>query len=348
MKSHRYIIVGAGLTGLSVAYRLMKSGIEDFILLEGRSRIGGRILTADGIDLGAAWFQQHHDRIHKILEELGMFSFEQYVSGKGIIASKSGTPLQYFEGDSNGLPTYRIAGGSIKLIQRLADEFPHKIQMQTKVVKVENTSVGLKLHTKNEVFKCHKAVICIPPKLAYQMVFEPSLPNQLNDLMQKTHTWMSHAIKVGLTFSSPFWRKQGFSGIVFGQSSPITEMYDHSSFDGNVFGLMGFVKDELRFLPEEERKRIILNFLENVFGKEINKYIDYSEKDWSKDDFTSIKDGETLPYKLFYGNALFNRPYHNGKLFFAAAETSYSNGGYMDGAIASGFETADKMVQDIT
>ncbi|WP_394972954.1 flavin monoamine oxidase family protein [uncultured Croceitalea sp.] len=348
MASYKYIIVGAGLTGLSVAYQLMKSGIEDFILLEGRNRIGGRILTEGGIDLGAAWFQQHHDRVREILQELEMVSFEQYVSGKGIITSKSGAPIQYFEAGANGLPTYRIAEGSNKLIEQLAKGFPHKIQLQTKIIKVENTSEGLKLYTKTKVFKCHKAVVCIPPKLACQMVFEPSLPNPLIELMQKTYTWMSHAIKVGLTFSSPFWREQGFSGIVFGQSSPVTEMYDHSSLDGKVFGLMGFVNEELHFVSEEERKRIIINFLENLFGKEINNHLTYSDKDWSKDNFTSIEDGKTLPYKSFYGNALFNKSYHNEKLFFAAAETSYINGGYMDGAIVSGFETANKMIQDIT
>ena len=348
LKNFKHIIVGAGLTGLSVAYQLTKLGIEDFILLEGRNRIGGRILTENNIDFGAVWFQEHHFHIQEILQELGLSGFEQYILGKGIIASKSGVPIEYFEQDSSYPPVYRINGSSVSLIERMAESFSHKIKVQTKITKVENTEEGIVLHAENEIYRCQQAVICIPPKLVHQIGFEPNLPNQLNELLKQTHTWMSQAIKIGLTFSSPFWREKGFSGVVFGQSSPITEMYDHSSLDGKVFGLMGFVNEEFRFESQEKRKRRILNFLENLFGKEINNYITYSEKDWAKEEFTTIGTSDSLPYKTFYGSTLFNKPYYNGKLFFAAAEMALINGGYMDGAIASGFETVNRMMKNNT
>ncbi len=348
LMNFKYIIVGGGLAGLSVGYQFMKSGVEDFIILEGRNRIGGRVLTEKGTDLGAIWFQQHHLHIRKILEELGMVSFEQYILGKGIIVSKPGAPIHYFEEDSNNLPAYRIAGGSIKLVERMVEGFSNKIRFETEVIKIENTSEGLIIQARNEIFKCHNAAICIPPRLASRIDFKPDLPSQLSELMQKTYTWMSQAIKFGLTFSNPFWREKGFSGVVFGQSSPITEMYDHSSLDETVFGLMGFINEEFRGVSREKRKQIILDFLENLFGKEIRNYIIYSEKDWAKDNFTSIKGSGPLPYKSFYGNVLFNKPYYNGKLFFAAAEMSYINAGYMDGAIANGFESANKMIENIT
>ena len=41
----KIIIVGAGMAGLSAANHLLKNNITDFVLLEGRNRVGGRIIA---------------------------------------------------------------------------------------------------------------------------------------------------------------------------------------------------------------------------------------------------------------------------------------------------------------
>lgn len=46
-KKHKIIIIGAGIGGLSCAAHLVQNGISDFVILEARSRIGGRILSID-------------------------------------------------------------------------------------------------------------------------------------------------------------------------------------------------------------------------------------------------------------------------------------------------------------
>ena len=55
----KVVIVGAGLAGISAADQLHQNGIE-FRILEGRSRIGGRIFTMETengqkLELGANW-----------------------------------------------------------------------------------------------------------------------------------------------------------------------------------------------------------------------------------------------------------------------------------------------------
>ncbi|KAM3958943.1 LOW QUALITY PROTEIN: peroxisomal N(1)-acetyl-spermine/spermidine oxidase [Aphomia sociella] len=53
------IIIGGGMAGLSAANYLIKNGMEDFIILEARKRIGGRIISIPiknhNIELGANW-----------------------------------------------------------------------------------------------------------------------------------------------------------------------------------------------------------------------------------------------------------------------------------------------------
>lgn len=41
------VIIGAGMAGLSAANHLMQNGRSDFLILEARSRIGGRIISID-------------------------------------------------------------------------------------------------------------------------------------------------------------------------------------------------------------------------------------------------------------------------------------------------------------
>ena len=79
------VIVGAGLSGLLIGYRLKSLGIP-FQILEARGRVGGRIYTrlstnATPVEMGATWFGDQHVHLKKLLEELGIGYFEQYMNG---------------------------------------------------------------------------------------------------------------------------------------------------------------------------------------------------------------------------------------------------------------------------
>jgi monoamine oxidase len=54
MSHGKTVVVGAGLAGLSAARSLAAAG-HDVEIVEARDRIGGRVHTVDGIDLGAHW-----------------------------------------------------------------------------------------------------------------------------------------------------------------------------------------------------------------------------------------------------------------------------------------------------
>uniref|UniRef100_A0A336M9Q4 CSON013814 protein n=1 Tax=Culicoides sonorensis TaxID=179676 RepID=A0A336M9Q4_CULSO len=56
---YKIIIIGAGISGLSSGVHLLQNNISDFLILEARNRIGGRIISIDmggkKVELGANW-----------------------------------------------------------------------------------------------------------------------------------------------------------------------------------------------------------------------------------------------------------------------------------------------------
>ena len=343
-KSAKYIIVGAGLSGLTAAYQLLKAGEKDFFVLESRDRIGGRILTNDKIDFGATWFQNHHNNVSALLKELNIAKFLQYSKGRSVLVYSTMAPEHYFDSDPNAPSAFRIVNNSQSMIQNLADTMPNKIRVETVVKEISDQKDKLFLETNKGTFAAEKVILTVPPKIANTIKYSPELPNELVQVMEKTHTWMSNAIKVGLTFETPFWRDKNLSGTVIGQVGAVTELYDHTDVEDDNFALMGFVNEGLRDVSSPERKARILEYLSKYLGQEIMDFKTYEEKDWSKDMNTSNETIKSVYLSPSYGDSAFKEMYLKGKLLFSGAETSPVHGGYMDGAIYSGLFAAKKIL----
>lgn len=77
-KKPKVLIIGAGFSGLAAAYALYKKNI-DFVILEARSRMGGRVFSHNidprenlVIELGAEWVGASHLRMIELCEEMGL------------------------------------------------------------------------------------------------------------------------------------------------------------------------------------------------------------------------------------------------------------------------------------
>lgn len=59
MSNARIVIVGAGISGISSAAKLIENGFHNLVILEAENRIGGRVHTvpfaSNVLDLGGQW-----------------------------------------------------------------------------------------------------------------------------------------------------------------------------------------------------------------------------------------------------------------------------------------------------
>ncbi len=341
------LIIGAGLTGLLTAYRLKQNGVP-FKILEARDRIGGRINTILGkneipVEMGATWFQDHHQNLIALLNELGLDAFEQYMDKTVLFQQQAHSPVQLMEIGTQ-TPSYRIAGGTLNLINTLYQNLESSdVFLNQQVKKIVFLEQSVQVIAK-ETFEASNIVLAIPPRLwAKNISFEPNLPADLLNVGRETHTWMEDSIKVALIFNQPFWQEQNIPATFFSNAGPITEFYDHCNVERTKFALCGFMNSS--FKNKEERQNIVINQLKTAFGEIIESFLEYDECIWSNEQFTfESSDNSVYPHQN-NGNPIFRETFFNDRLFISSSESATSFPGYMEGAVISGNLTAEKLIK---
>lgn len=344
------IIIGAGLSGLLTAYRLKKWGVPVKIL-EARNRVGGRIFTARGAEgtaaeMGATWFHSQHRHLIMLLKELELSGFEQYMEGKVFFQPHENAPIAAVHLPTQA-PSYRIAGGTSKLIDTLYKSLEEDVLLGQVVNKIEDIGDFISVET-HEHHQAKAVVLATPPKLwAHRIQFAPPLPSALIEVAKNTHTWMEDSIKVALLYEKPFWKMKQQAGAFFSQAGAITELYDHSNAENSKYALCGFVSPHYKNISLQERKQSVIAQLQEAFGQEATDLVEYKECVWAEEPYTFYPSEPPLYPHQNSGNALFQNSLFNGKLLLSSTEVSSHFGGYMEGAVYIAHQIADKVLRQI-
>lgn len=343
----KILIIGAGLSGLVIGYRLKKLGIP-FIIIEARDRIGGRVHTKESInqtpvEMGATWFTSQHKDLINLLIELDIQYFEQYMEGTSFYQPYSTSPADAIN-LHNQTPSYRISGGTSSLVQSLRAYIGvENILLGEKVKSIEFLDEFIKVRTE-KLHTGSKVVLALPPRLwSNNIEFTPLLLPDLMNTARTTHTWMEDSIKIALTYKAPFWRINQQSGTLFSNSGPITELYDHCNMQKNKYALCGFINSSFKNLSAKERKEAVINQVTSVFGNAANDYIDYNEVIWSNESETFAHHLTSLYPHQNNGNPMYRKTYLKNRLLISSSEASEIHFGYMDGAVHSANFVVEKI-----
>lgn len=347
------IIIGAGLSGLTIAYNLRKRGIFCKVL-EAQDRIGGRIQTVFGVagtpmEMGATWFGDVHVHLLKLLQELEIGYFKQKEEGIALFETMSFEPPHQYYIPQSESSSYRIQGGTSELIGRLAKNIREEnISLNTEILQISEEDDQIKLEDQSgKEHHCHFLVVAMPPRIFVDRIkVKPALPKETLEILQNVQTWMSGSVKFAVEYGSPFWREKGFSGNVFSQSGLASEMYDHTDFGETSFALKGFLSGNAAHFSLEERKTRVIYQLVHYFGQEASRFLSYNDKIWDDKYIKSPQEGFLLPHQN-NGHPVFNGSFMGGKLIFSGAETSNIHGGYMDGAVRAANLATQKIFNQI-
>lgn len=344
----KIVIVGGGLSGLTLAYLLKKVNKES-IVLEGSNRLGGRIQTIKGnletpLEIGATWFSDQHPNLLALIEELHLKKFPQFSKGISLFETKSFEPPQRFFVPESEAPSYRLAGGTQLLINTLESTLdPGSIVLDSRVTRVHTSKDKITLDCANgQRFNCDKLVICVPPQLVSNIIFSPELPSALTKVLPTVQTWMAGSIKFVLEYDHAFWRKEGYSGMLFSHAGIVTEMYDHTNFEENKFGFTGFLNGAAVNYSYELRKELVIKQLADLLGGQARKPVSYHDKIWNN---VYVQDGPQSIHRPHQNNGhpALQESYMDGSVLFCGTESATVHPGYMEGAVISAKRIFEKL-----
>ncbi|BHH82746.1 flavin monoamine oxidase family protein [Desulforhopalus sp. 52FAK] len=346
MKSAKTVIIGAGLSGLYSAFLLSQRNRE-FLILEARNRIGGRILGLEheGLvsDMGPSWFWPDiHPKITGLINGFGLTAYKQYENGLGRIQTHDGQ-VNTVRGLNNEPVCWRIFGGVDGLLSRLLSSIPAKnIRLDHPVCRIEKTRSGLQVAVgdiekePDTFFDAKHVILALPPRLAASTIlFTPDLSFELAQEMLKTGTWMAGQAKFCAVYDKPFWRSHGLSGQAFSHCGPIGEIHDGSNHDQPPYGLTGFLGvPAIRRNNKEELNNMMLRQLELIFGEPAAHPAAFFYKDWARERYTATEyDQPSMLEHPAYSPPAGKISIWDNSVRFAGTETADEHGGYMEGAI---------------
>ncbi|HWK50790.1 MAG TPA: FAD-dependent oxidoreductase [Steroidobacter sp.] len=345
-------IVGAGLAGLCAARLLQAQGI-DFILIEARDRLGGRIFTAnqaglpceDGFDLGPSWYWPHmQPAIGALVEELGLTAFCQSSDGDVIFERMSRESPQRYRGLVQEQQSMRLVGGTAALVRALAQELPiERIQLNTQVTAMALTEKDVELSLSRaggevEKLTATQVIAALPPRLLEATVsFMPAQDAATAQRWRDTPTWMAPHAKFFALYERPFWRDAGLSGTAQSMVGPMVEMHDATTASGGaaLFGFLGVAAEQRAALGEETLARACLNQFARIFGAEASHPRATLFKDWATDPLTSTAADRAASGHIEPGDELWVSGPWREHLALAGSETSQSDPGYLAGAVVA-------------
>lgn len=345
------LILGGGLSGLSLAYFLSNAGIRSTIF-EGRDRLGGRIhtLQRDGeatVEMGATWFSEKHMTMVALLEALDLMKFPQKSDSRVIFEPEGSGGYQMVDVPQDDMPSFRVAGGTSEVINTLTKKaHSTHIELNQMVESVSIDDSGVKVSANQEDYHADYLVSTIPLHLFHDRIqINPALPTAFMKLLENTHTWMEDAIKFGLTYDAPFWREKLETSTIFSHKGPIVEMYEHNNKEDNLFAIKGFLHPGLARYNYSQRRDAVIHQLTQFYGDLPKDYLAYEEKIWGLDPMTYSQRKEPVIPHQNNGDHRLRQPLFDGKFFFGGSETSVQFPGYMDGAVHRAKEVSEEIIE---
>ncbi len=319
-------IIGSGLSGLYAAY-LLKAKYK-ITIIEARDRVGGRILTENGHDLGPSWVWSHHKLTLGLINTFNLTLVNQYT--KGYAKYQTPDSIEEFTPPPSA-PQARVQGGLSNLVDALLRELNGvTIILNEEVISLSKDTDTLHVKSTNNTYSSDIVINTLSPRLAAKLAYTPTLDDNALHILNSTPTWMGHSRKCVIEYENAFWKDKNLSGFCFSPKGVLAEIHDAST--SSKAALFGFVNSHIN--EKDIKERVIAQLIE-LFGDEAKVYSDFLDVSWRDDKYCATFEDRSIKQHPKYG---YNLSLYEDRLHFISTESSFVDGGYLEGAVNSAKE----------
>lgn len=289
----------------------------------------------------------HTERARRTLNGTvaNIFSAEPYDVSllHGLFYLRSGGGLRALVGSSGGAQERLVVGGAARLADGLAERLEGATELCAPVHAVHEREGQVRVDADRLSVEATAAIIAIPPQIAADIAFAPSLSAGRLRAMQTVAR--GDVVRAVSLYGAAFWRDAGLAGEVWGSDLPWSFTHDMSPPGGRP-GVIAtfFVGDRaqrIRPLTAAERRARTLDTLARCLGPDAGRPQGYCERDWGVDPWTQGGYCASLrPGMWSSQREELRRP--TGRIIWAGTETAIEHAGYVEGALESGDRAADE------
>jgi monoamine oxidase len=249
--------------------------------------------------------------------------------------------LEYMSELKGGAQQNLITGGAQSIANKIAEELGDAIHLETPVQKLSQDGSGVTVSGESISVRAQRAIVTIPVSLQGKLQFEPALPPDRAQLLQRVP--QGAVVRAVIEWQEPFWRAEGLSGETVDFDSPITASIDASPADAHAGVLSSYAFGphgrEVGRMEPEARKALYLRELGKRLGPKVASPVEYKEYIWHTDQWSGGAIQSHFPPGVLTTLGRFLRvPVE--RFHWAGSETATRWPGFIEGAVRSGERTA--------
>jgi monoamine oxidase len=234
-------------------------------------------------------------------------------------------------------------GGAARVPEAMATELASRIVYNAPVNSIDTRTGKAVVRTDAGTFTGKRVIVAMSPAIAGRI----SYPGGLSIARNRLHagTKMGYEGKFQAAYDTAWWRDAGLSGQVIGNGSPIDITFE--TYSQGKHWLMGFISgDNMRRLdnaPVAVLLKQCMDSFVDYFGPQARSLaVDRGFKRWDFDEYSwGGPTGLPAIGLLTRAGTALRQP--NGLIHWAGTEAAFYWQGYMDGAVTSGYRTADEV-----
>ena len=259
---------------------------------------------------------------------------------------RSAGSIEILTDTEGGAQQDRVVGGTQLISIRMAEQLgPGVVELENPVRRIGWDGDAVEVVGDRLTARARRAIVAVPPTLAGRIAYDPPMPAVRDGLSQRMA--QGSVVKCMAVYERPFWRDRGLSGAVTSVTGPVSVGFDNSPPDGRPGVLLGFLEGraarEAMDAGRDERRALVAGCFARLFGPEAADPVHYVDRAWAAEEWSRGCYGGFMPPGAWSDNgAALRAPV--GPIHWAGAETATVWNGYMDGAVGSGRDAAEAVL----